>query len=291
MISAIRSESEAISVEFLCRYFGVSRSGFYYWKQSGNSVQFVKKDSICKAIKESFEVSRNTYGSPRIWRDLREAGYSVSENTVAKYMAEMGLDARLKKRFRVQTTDSDHPGPIADRLFKVEDHQTLPVGPGQVLAGDITYIRLGASFLYLAVVIDIYTREVVGWSMGRSLHTRLVIDALAMAMKRLGPDVEVIFHSDRGSQYASEAYRRLCKNQSITLSMSRRGNCYDNAYAESWFSSLKKECLYRSVYRTEAQLRSLVFDYIEVWYNRQRRHSALDYLSPLEFKENYQTAQ
>jgi transposase InsO family protein len=251
----------------------------------------VKKESICKAIRESFERSKSTYGSPRVWRDLKAAGYRVSENTVARYMAEMGLDARLKKRFRVQTTDSNHAGPIADRLFKVEDHHTLPDGPGRVLAGDITYLRLGGSFLYLAVVIDIFTREVVGWSMGRNLQTKLVLDALAMAMKRLGPEVEIIFHSDRGSQYASDAYRKLCRNSSITLSMSRRGNCYDNAYVESWFSSLKKEWLYRAVYGTEAQLRSLVFDYIEVWYNRKRRHSALDYMSPVQFKEVHQAAQ
>lgn len=290
MISAIKSEAEGVPVEFLCKYFGVSRAGYYYWQNSGHTVHFVKKQAICEAIRKAFDDSKGTYGSPRIWRELRDKGYHVSENTVAKYMAEMDLDARLKKRFKVQTTDSNHSGPIAERLFKVEDHHTMPSGPGEVLAGDITYLRLGNSFLYLAVVLDIFTREVVGWSMGRSLQTKLVLDALEAAMKRLGPDVEVMFHSDRGCQYASEAYRKLCKSRDIVLSMSRRGNCYDNAYVESWFSSLKKEWLYRMIYTTEAQLRALVFDYIEVWYNRKRKHSALDYVSPVQFKEVYTTA-
>ena len=206
-------------------------------------------------------------------------------------MAQMGLDARLKKKFRVQITDSNHAGPIAERLFRVEDEQTLPEAPRQILAGDITYLRLGESFLYLAVVLDIFTREVVGWSMSRNLETKLVLTALEGAMKRLGPDVEVMFRSDRGSQYASEAYRRLCNAKNITLSTSRRGNCYDNSYVESWFSSLKKEWLYRRSYAGEEQLRTLVFHYIEVWYNRRRKHSALDYMSPVQFKEIYKAVQ
>ena len=214
-------------------------------------------------------------------------GYSVSENTVAKYIQELRLDARLRKRFKVQTTDSKHSYPIAKRLFKVEDHHTLPSAPGQVLAGDITYLRLGGSFVYLAVVIDVYTRAVVGWSMQRSLHKRIVLSALSSAMKTVGPDAEVIFHSDRGSQYASEAYRRLCQSNAITPSMSRRGNCYDNAYVESWFASLKKEWLYRRTYTTEEELRAIIFDYIEVWYNRRRKHSALGYVSPFEFQRKF----
>lgn len=219
-----------------------------------------------------------------------DRGFNISQNTVAKYMKTLSLDARLKKKFRVFTTDSNHKNPVAGRLFKVEDHSTLPKGPGEVLAGDITYLRLGNGFVYLAVVIDVYTREVVGWSMGKSLHTKLVLDALEAAMAKLGPDVQVIFHSDRGSQYASEAYRNFCKNKNILPSMSRRGNCYDNSYVESWFSSLKKERIYRSIYRSEQELRAIVFDYIEVWYNRKRKHSSLGYLSPLEYKQRYAVA-
>lgn len=290
MITAVLEEVDGIPIGFLCRHFGVSRSGYYHWKNSGKPARFIKKAKICVAIKEIFSASRQTYGSPRIHDELKEQGYQVSENTVAKYMSEMGLDARLKKKFRVQTTDSNHDGPIAERLFKVEDHHRLPVAPGEILAGDITYLRVGNSFLYLAVVIDIFTREVVGWSMQKSLHTKLVLDALAAAMAKVGPDAEVIFHSDRGSQYASDAYRKFCKSKHVVPSMSRRGNCYDNAYVESWFGSLKKEWVYRLNYKTEQELRRHVFHYIEVWYNRRRKHSALDYLSPMQFKDVYTAA-
>jgi transposase InsO family protein len=244
----------------------------------------VKKAKICEKIRHVFKASRDTYGSPRVYEELKSLGYLVSENTIAKYMVEMGLDARLKKKFRVMTTDSDHPHPIADRLLKVEDHHTLPEGPGQVLAGDITYLKLGDSFLYLAIVIDLFTRKVVGWSMQRSLETKLVLDALADAIAKVGPDAEVIFHSDRGSQYASEAYRNFCSSRGVLPSMSRRGNCYDNAYVESWFGGFKTEWLYRRSYSTESELRAIVFDYIEVWYNRKRRHSALGYVSPQQFE-------
>jgi transposase InsO family protein len=287
MISAIREQSQSIPIGFLCGYFSVSRSGFYHWqKTAGKTVRFVKKQSICEAVETIFRESKETYGSPRVWDALKERGYQVSLNTVAKYMVELGLDARLKKRFRVQTTDSNHPGPIAERLFKVEDENTMPRAPGEILAGDITYLKLAAGgFVYLAVVIDIYTREVLGWSMQKNLRTKLVLDALAIAIKKVGPDAQVMFHSDRGAQYASEAYRKLCKNCNVTLSMSRRGNCYDNAYVESWFASLKKEWIYRQEYRTEEELKALVFDYIEPWYNRKRKHSALDYMSPMQFKE------
>ena len=158
------------------------------------------------------------------------------------------------------------------------------------MVGDITYLRLGTRFIYLAVVLDLFNREVVGWSMGRTLETDLVLRALDGAMRKVGPDAEVIFHSDRGSQYASEAYRNMLKKNNVIPSMSRKGNCYDNCYVESWFASLKKEKVYRSRYSTESELRTLVFEYIETWYNKKRRHSALDYLSPSEYKIMNQAA-
>ena len=245
MIEAVKQEVTRIPVRFLCRHFGVSRSGFYHWKDAKNLATFVKKQTICEAIKESFLVSKETYGSPRIYEDLKDQGYQVCENTIAKYMKEMGLDARLKKKYRVQTTDSDHDSPIADRILKVEESHTLPTSPGEVLAGDITYLKLGGGFIYLAVVIDLFTREVLGWSIQKTMHTKIVLDALAAAMAKVGPDAEVIFHSDRGSQYASEAYRNFCSSNGVLPSMSRRGNCYDNSYVESWFGGLKKERIYR----------------------------------------------
>lgn len=285
MIQTIRQSQAKISINFLCKYFGVSASGYYFWSKKEKGLRFVKKAELCREIRKFFKQSKGTYGSPRIYEELKEAGYLVSENTVAKYMQEMGLDARLKKKFRVLTTDSNHSDPIAPRLFKLEEETCLPKKPGQLLAGDMTYLRLGNSFLYLAVVLDLYNREVLGWSMGRTLETSLVLTALDSAMRKVGPDAEVIFHSDRGSQYASKAYRNFLKNKNITPSMSRRGNCYDNAYVESWFSSLKKEWIYRSQYSTEAELRALVFEYIEIWYNKKRKHSSIGYVSPQKYKQ------
>lgn len=283
MIKVIQSSKAKVPLNFLCTYFGVSPSGYYFWSKRAERVRFVRKEKICKFIRKYFELSKGTYGSPRIYDELKEAGILVSENTVAKYMREMGLDARLKKRFRIQTTDSNHNSPIAPRLFKVEEE--LPSEPGKLLAGDITYLRLGSdSFLYLAVVIDIFNREVVGWSMSRSLHTGLVLSALDSAIRKVGSTAQIIFHSDRGSQYASEAYRNFLINNNIIPSMSRRGNCYDNCFVESWFGSLKKECLYRSKCSTESQLRALVFEYIEVWYNKKRKHSSLGYQSPEKYR-------
>lgn len=279
-----------VPVCFSCRYFGIPRSTFYYWQKDRTFVSFETKKLIQDAIKKSFKNSKGTYGAPRVYKDLIEQGQHVSENTVAKYMQELGLDARLKKKFKVQTTDSNHKDPIADRLFKADEENHLPDKPGEVLAGDITYLRLGTSFIYLAVVLDLFNREVIGWSISENLSTKVVIDALAMAMKKVGPDAEIIFHSDRGSQYASEAFRKLLKSHKALPSMSRKGNCYDNAYVESWFGSFKKEWLYRSSYSTEKELRQIVFEYIEVWYNKKRKHSALDYKSPVEYKLAYQTA-
>lgn len=282
--------NEKIPVRFLCQYLSVSTSSYYYWSARDDSLRMKNKESICKEIKKVFADSKESYGSPRVYQDLKDRNFIISENTVAKYMKELGLDARLKKRFRIQTTDSNHSHPIAPRLFKVEDENPLPLKPNQILAGDITYLKYGSKFLYLAVVLDLYNREVVGWSMGDSLETDLVLRALDSAMVKVGPDAEVIFHSDRGSQYASEAYRNFLKNKEIRPSMSRKGNCYDNAYVESWFSSLKKEWIYRQQFSTKEELRGLVFEYIETWYNSKRKHSSLGYLSPREYKNNQQFA-
>ncbi len=286
----INELTPVVPVSFSCRYFGIPRSTFYYWKKGKKLANLETTKSIQVAIKRSFKDSKGTCGAPRVHKDLQEQEITVSENTVAKYMKELGLDARLKKKFRVQTTDSNHDGPIADRLFKADEQDHLPEGPGEIIAGDITYLRLGNSFMYLAVVLDLFNREVIGWSISDSLSTKVVTDALSMAMSKVGPEAKVIFHSDRGSQYASEAFRKLLRSHKALPSMSRKGNCYDNAYVESWFGSFKKEWLYRSSYSTESELRQIVFEYIEVWYNRKRRHSALDYKSPAEFKLTYQTA-
>ena len=283
--------SSKVPIRFSCRYFSVCPSSFYYWKKTKKIEFFNKKESIKRKIKRIFDESKDTYGSPRIHRELLKKSIKISENTVAKYMNKLGLDARLKKKYKVQTTDSNHKSPIAPRLFKVEEEGCLPKEPGKILAGDITYLRLGKNkFLYLAVVLDLYNREVVGWSMSRSLETGVILDALDAGMKKVGPDAEVIFHSDRGSQYASEAYRKLLKSKNGIPSMSRRGNCYDNAYVESWFGLLKREWIYRRQYFSERELRGLVFEYIETWYNNKRSHTALDYRSPKEYKLSHNSA-
>lgn len=281
MIEQLRNE---IPVVFLCRYFGVSTSGFYKWMGRSKGVREGLKQKVCCRIEAIFRESRQTYGSPRVHKDLIAEGLQISENTVAKYMQEMDLDARLKKRFRVVTTDSKHDGPIARRIFKTEE--SLPEEPSKVLAGDITYIRLGDTFIYLAVVMDLFNREIVGWSMSRSLHSQLVVDALKAALANCSNKTKIIFHSDRGSQYASDVFLKLLNNKQVIPSMSRKGNCYDNCYVESWFKSLKSEFIYRHKYNTEEELRALVFEYIETWYNIRRRHSSLDYLSPIEYKRN-----
>lgn len=276
-------------MKFSCKYFYVSRSSYYYWRAS-RPISFKNKKEVCEAIEEIFEDSKQTYGSPRVTRELEARNYIISENTVAKYMNELGLDARRKKAFRIQTTDSNHTDPIAPRVFKTEDKSSMPIKAGEVLAGDITYLKTTSGFLYLAVVLDLYNREVVGWSMSENLDTSIVLRALENAMKKVGPDAEITFHSDRGSQYASEAYRKFLKHKNITPSMSRRGNCYDNAFVESWFGSLKKERIYRYKSLTKREMRSLVFEYIETWYNLRRRHSSLDYQSPVEYRINNQLA-
>lgn len=273
-----------VPVKFLCSHFQVSCSGFYYWRKGLQVKKFENKSRICEEIKSIFDSSKSTYGSPRVFEELKSRGPKVSQNTVAKYMNEMGLNARLKKKYRIQTTDSNHSDPIASRLFKVEEENSLPSTPKTLLAGDITYLKIGGRFIYLSVVMDLFNREIVGWSMGNTLEKSLVLKSLENAMIKTGPDAEVIFHSDRGSQYASKAYRNLLKEKNITPSMSRKGNCYDNAYVESWFGSLKKEWIYRSSYSTEKELKALVFEYIEIWYNKKRRHSSLGFLSPRDYK-------
>ena len=204
MIEIIKEKKPKVPYWFLFRHFAVSSSNFFYWKKDNQSetLTFNKKSKILSYIKDIFNTSKSTYGSPRIYRELEKLNIAICENTVAKYMKELGLDARLKKKYRVQTTDSKHSHPIADRLFKVEDEDSLPKAPGLLLAGDITYLKLSKnSHIYLSVVLDLYNREVVGWSISDSLETGLVLKALENAMHVVGPDAKVIFHSDRGLNF------------------------------------------------------------------------------------------
>ncbi len=271
-----------IPISFLCRFFGVSRSGFYSWKKRNTAPGIPQKTLLCQKIREVFRYSKGTYGSPRITAELNANNIKISENTVTKYMKELGLDARLKKKFKVVTTDSNHDGPIAERIFKTEEE--LPRRPSKILAGDITYIKIPGGFMYLSIVMDLYNREILGWSLDDNLTKKGVIKALDLAMRESSPDAQIIFHSDRGSQYASEAFRKLLRNMNGIPSMSRKGNCYDNCYVESWFKSLKNEWIYRNKIVSKFHLRKLIFEYIDGWYNTKRRHSSLDNMSPKEYK-------
>jgi transposase InsO family protein len=271
-----------IPIALMCRHFGVSSSGYYSWRKGPATMRKTRQMFLIAEIQRLFVNSKKTYGSPRIFQELSKKGHSCSENTIAKLMRELGLTGDQKKKFKVVTTDSNHTGPIAARVFKIEDFMVK--GPNEIYAGDITYIALGDKFLYLSVVIDLFSRRVVGWSMDQTLESKGVIDALKMAYAREGSNAGVIFHSDRGVQYASNDFRELLEDKQAVPSMSRKGNCYDNAFAETFFKTIKSELIYRQEFDSEKELRSAIFEYIETWYNRKRLHSSLGYLSPVEYE-------
>lgn len=269
-------------VRFLCTHFGVSRSGYYFWKSNSSSCHKAH-EALDRLIKEEFNKSQKTYGSPRIYHSLKSHGISCCLNTVASRMKVLGLKVNTKNKFVVKTTDSNHTNPIAPRLFKTEE--ALPERPNEVWAGDITYIKIDSCFYYLSVVLDIFNREVIGWSIDDSLRVEGVMKALKNAILVQGVDAQVIFHSDRGSQYASKQFRSLLTQSAFIPSMSRKGNCYDNAYVESFFKTLKSDLRNMKIVLTKGTIVSELFKYIEIWYNRKRIHSSLDYISPIEFKQ------
>jgi transposase InsO family protein len=225
--------------------------------------------------------TRGVYGSPRICRELLALQVQVSVNTVAKLMAQAGLRAVTFRKFVVHTTDSNHSHPVAKNLL---DRQFDAKLPNQVWCCDITYIPTGEGWLYLAAVLDLCSRKIVGWAMAEHLRAELCTEALAMALVRRKPTTGLLHHSDRGVQYACDDYQTLLSANAMTCSMSRRGNCYDNAVMESFFGSLKTELVYLNRYATRDQARRSIFEYLEVFYNRKRRHSALGYLSPEAFE-------
>ncbi len=264
----------------MCRLLGVSRSGYYAWLSRPKSARAKDNERLLIMIRESYEASGRTYGSPRIFYDLREAGETCSKNRVERLMRKHKIRAQRSYRQRRHTY---HKPAVAapNRLqqkFTVEQ-------PDVAWVTDITYIRTYEGWLYLAVVIDLYSRKVIGWSTKSTLAKEGVLDALLMAVWRRRPEQEVIVHSDQGSQYGSDEWKRFCTSHNLALSMSRRGNCYDNAVAESFFSSLKKEKIRRHIFNTREDATAEVFDYIEVFYNRARRHKHLGNISPEAFEE------
>jgi transposase InsO family protein len=267
----------------LCANLEVSPSGYYDWlkRRTTPGPRARQNQALAKKIEAIHAQSRETYGSPRIVDALRKQGARHGRNRIARLMREEGLCGRQPGRYRVQTTDSNHDQPIADNLMAQAPAATAP---NQIWVGDITYIETQEGWLYLAAILDRYSRKIVGWSMSERIDTDLVLKAFDMALLHRQPTPKVLFHSDRGVQYASAAYRQALAQSSLVASMSRKGNCYDNATMESFWSTLKLELVYRRKFQTRSQARTQIFDYIESFYNRQRVHSALDYRSPVDFE-------
>ena len=267
-------------IAVLCETLGVSAAGYYSWQVRAPSLQQQRRDAMLVEIRSTHAEAKARYGSPRIHAELEARGHDCCVNTVARIMREAGIAAKTKRKFR-QTTDSNHHHPVAENLL---DRQFDPAAKNESWVADITYVSTREGWMYLAVVEDLFSRMVVGWSMDATMTSRLVVDALEMAVVRRLPGSDLVAHSDRGSQYASEHYQGLLGAQGIACSMSRRGNCWDNAPMESFFASLKKELVHDEDYLTREQARASIFEYIETWYNRVRRHSKLGYLSPVDFE-------
>lgn len=273
----------------MCRLLGVSRAGFYVAERRALSATARRRESLRAIIAAVYETSRATYGSPRIHRELRSAETPCGRNLVARMMRECGLRAKPRRRQRPSTTNSKHEYAVAENLLRRRFGVQETGGINQAWCGDITYIRTAEGWLYLAVLLDLGSRMIVGWAMGETLQASLSVTALRMALARRRPPAGLIHHTDRGVQYAAADYRELLVHHQLISSMSRRANCYDNAVAESFFATLKWELIDRYRWPTRAAAKSAIFEYIEVWYNRRRRHSALGYLSPSQFEQRLLT--
>jgi transposase InsO family protein len=270
-------------VRLLCLYLEASPSGFYDWerRQVRPCARALENQSLAQEIGQIHARSRQTYGAPRIHRELRKRGRPHGRNRVARLMKEKSLRGRQKGRYRPQTTESNHDQPIAPNRLAQAPKATAP---NQLWVADITFIETQEGWLYLAAILDLYSRRIVGWAMSERIDTALVLNALSMALIHRRPPSNLLFHTDRGVQYASGDYRQALNNAGLIASMSRQGNCYDNATIESFWATLKLELVYRRRFDTRAQARREIFDYIETFYNRQRIHSALDYHSPVDFE-------
>lgn len=275
----IRDHRAAFPVRFLCAVLGVSRSGFYRWVREPMGRRHRRREALVARIRAVHQHSRATYGSPRVQRALALEGDAPCRNTIARIMKAQGIRAISRKRFRPRTT-TPRPAAAPDLL----DGRFVADAPDRVWTADITYISTGEGFLYLAGVMDLYSRRIVGWSMAAHLRRTLVMDALTMAVRRREPAPGLIHHSDRGSQYASAEFKGLLARYGIRPSMSRRGSCYDNAPTESLWSTLKRELVHVRKFRTRSEAQAAVFEYIEIFYNRRRLHSVLGYLSPEAFE-------
>ena len=278
----IANHRQEFEITVMCRVLGVSRSGYYAWRQHPVSAREMANQALTQQIKDIHQQSQQTYGSPRIQAELADDGVKCGHNRVARLMRQAEVQAKQSRKFKVTTTDSSHDYPVAPNRLN-QDFTASRVN--EKWLADITYIPTDEGWLYLAAVLDLYSRRIIGWAMSDSLHRQLALDALHMALQSRQPPPGLLHHSDRGSQYASDDYQTLLTKFGMQGSMSRTGNCYDNAPMESFFGSLKTELVHHRHYRTRTEAKTDIFDYIELFYNRFRRHSALDYQCPVVFEQ------
>ena len=267
------------AVRKMCRVLGVSRSGYYAYLRRGLNWRHEENRGLLTKIREIWNLSRKLYGSPRITAELRAQGFRCGENRIARIMRQNGIASLIRKRYKV-TTNSNHKLPVAEDLVRRDFRASAP---NRLWVSDITYIWTWEGWLYLAAIMDVYTREIVGWTLYTRLTKELVAHALLKALEKRDPEPGLIFHSDRGSQYASHRVRSILNAWQARQSMSSKGDCFDNAIMESFFSSLKKELVHLKSFHSRSQAKIYIFDYIEIFYNRQRRHSALNHKTPLEY--------
>lgn len=277
----IRAQTDITNVARFCRLLGVARSGYYTWQTRPESARSQRDRALLAHIEDVHHASRQAYGAVKIWRELRARGIVCGKHRVARLRRQAGIEARRKRRFRVMV-EHHHMTPAAPNL--VQRQFQAPI-PDRIWAGDSTFIRTRQGFLHLAVLLDLHSRRVVGWSMGERPNLPLTMAALDMALLQRQPQEGLIHHTDQGSLYSAHAYREKLQAHGLQPSMSRRGNCYDNAVAESFFSTLKNELVHHCDFQTRDEARAAIFEYIEIFYNRQRRHQTLDYVSPVQFEQ------
>tara|TARA_B100001964_G_scaffold234571_1_gene293399 strand:- start:1171 stop:2034 length:864 start_codon:yes stop_codon:yes gene_type:complete len=276
----ITEQRSEFGVERMCRVLGVSKSGYYSYDKRYKSNREQENELLLEQIRRIHKKSRQTYGSPRITDELYDNNIRCSKNRVARLMRENGIMAKMKRKFKV-TTHSRHTHPVADNLLQ---QKFTTGGVNKVWVSDITYIWTSEGWLYLSAILDLFSRRIIGWGVSKRLTSNLVTNALRQAIWQRKAEKGLVFHSDRGSQYASSACRDTLKKHGMLQSMSGKGNCYDNAVIESFFHTLKTEMVYFERFRSRSEAKQSIFEYIEVFYNRQRKHSAINYKSPAEFE-------
>lgn len=279
----IKEHRNEFEVALMCNVFAVSRSGFYGWLNRDQTAKHLTQNKLETAMTEIFIKSRCTYGSPRMHKALLAQGFCIGKEMVASLMRKLGFRAKAKRRFRVVTTDAKHKYPVADNKL---NQQFAVATPNTIWVGDVTFIPTQEGWLYLAAVLDLCTRKIVGWAMYDTNDRYLTMSALDMALRRQKPDGKLLFHSDRGSNYACYDFQNMLKQSGCQASMSKSGCCYDNAVMESFFHTLKTEFVHHMIFAKKQQAKDAIFEWIEVFYNRERMHSSIGYKTPVDFEKD-----